>query len=173
MKSRIFLLLLVMVLAVPLASSQADQGGGSSPASSEQKTKDANITAYIDLLRQDFRTKKALIIAEVMRFNSQDAAAFWPIYKQYETELKQLNDQKLAAITDYATNYDQMTDDKADALAQKALSLEEQRNELKKKYYEQVKTATSASTAARFLQVENQLLMVGDLQVASQLPIVP
>jgi hypothetical protein len=38
--------------------------------------------------------------------------------------------------------------------------------------YERVKSALSAKTAARFLQVEHQLLLIIDLQIASSLPIV-
>jgi hypothetical protein len=42
---------------------------------------------------------------------------------------------------------------------------------VKAKYYEKFKTALSAKTAARFLQVENQILLILDLQIAASLPI--
>jgi hypothetical protein len=142
------------------------------PAAPEQQNQDANINAYVGLLRQDLRTKKALVIAEVMKFDDGEAAAFWPIYRGYETELAAMNDEKLAGIKFYAEHYETLTDDQADTLATKALDLEDRRNELKKKYYERFKKGLSATTAARFLQVENQLLMVSDLQIASRLPIV-
>lgn len=65
-----------------------------------------------------------------------------------------------------------MTDAKADELATLALELENKRNDLKKKYYEKVREQLGGIVAARFLQVENQILMVIDLQIASSLPIV-
>ena len=65
-----------------------------------------------------------------------------------------------------------MTDEKADELAKLALELENQRNDLKKICYEKVREQHGGILAARFLQVENQLLMVIDLQIASSLPIV-
>jgi hypothetical protein len=52
------------------------------------------------------------------------------------------------------------------------LALESQRNDLKRTYYEKVRTQLGGIVAARFLQVENQLLMVIDLQIASSLPVV-
>ena len=75
-------------------------------------------------------------------------------------------------IQDYAANFTQVTDAVADRIATKALDLEARRSALKSKDYERVKAALSPKTAARFLQVENQLLMIIDLQIASSLPIV-
>ena len=46
------------------------------------------------------------------------------------------------------------------------------RNELLAKYYGQVRNALGGITAARFLQVEHQLLLIIDLQIASSLPVV-
>ena len=70
------------------------------------------------------------------------------------------------------TAYDNMTDEKADELIQKALSYRKQRSELLAKCYEQVKQALGGITAARFAQVEDQLLLIIDLQIDSSLPIV-
>jgi hypothetical protein len=44
---------------------------------------------------------------------------------------------------------------------------------VKSKYYDKVKTALSPRTAMRFLQVEQQLLLLIDLQILSALPIAP
>jgi hypothetical protein len=131
-----------------------------------------NINAYVELLRSDVKTKKVAILSELMNFNDEQGAKFWPIYREYDLELQALNDKKLLGIRDYANNYDKMTDEKANELAKLALALEDQRNELKKKYYEKVREQLGGILAARFLQVENQMLMIVDLQIASSLPIV-
>ena len=65
-----------------------------------------------------------------------------------------------------------MTDAKADQLIQTALSYHKQRSELLAKYYERVKQALGGIEAARFIQVEDQLLLIIDLQIDSALPIV-
>lgn len=97
---------------------------------------------------------------------------FWPIYTEYEAELTKLNDLRVANIQEYARTYDQMTDEKADELIHKALKYRKQRPELLAKYYDRVKQALGATTAARFIQVEDQLLLIIDLQIDSSLPIV-
>jgi hypothetical protein len=65
-----------------------------------------------------------------------------------------------------------MTDAKADELVQNALAYHKQRAELLAKTYDRVKQSLGAVTAARFVQVENQLLLIIDLQIPSQLPVV-
>jgi hypothetical protein len=140
------------------------------PATTESQ--DTNIRAYVELLRLDVRAKKTAIFTEIMQFNDQQAAKFWPIYSEYDIDLQKLNDQKLAGIQEYAKNFGNMTDEKADELAKLALELENKRNDLKKTYYEKVREQLGGIIAARFLQVENQLLMVIDLQIAASLPIV-
>jgi hypothetical protein len=162
--------LIVLTALAPLtASAQA----ASPPAqSTAAETKDQNLRAYVELLRSDVRGQKVAIITQMMGFSEAEDKAFWPIYREYDLELSKLNDERVTLIQEYADNYTKVTDAVADKLATKVLELESRRNALKSKYYERVKSALSATTAARFLQVENQLLMIIDLQIASVLPIV-
>jgi outer membrane murein-binding lipoprotein Lpp len=139
---------------------------------SKSDAQDQNLRADIELLRSDVQADKTKIMAAMMQLDDKDAAIFWPIYREYESELSKLYDAKVAGILDYADNYLQMSDVKADDLATRALQWEDQRTDLKKKYYGSFKKALSPIKAARFLQVENQLLLIVDLQIASSLPIV-
>ena len=127
--------------------------------------------AYVDLLRRDVRQQKAEIMGAVMLLSADEAAKFWPIYSQYDAELTKLNDQRVENIKEYARNYFELTDDKADELVQKALAYQKQRSELFAKTYERVKQAIGGVGAARFAQIEQQLLLIIDLQIASSLPI--
>jgi hypothetical protein len=149
-------------------SEQVESKTSASPSSDAQK----NVQAYIDLLRRDVRQEKAEIMGSVMVLSAQDATKFWPIYSEYDAQLAKLNDQRVENIKEYARTYDQMTDEKADELIQKSLAYQKQRSELLAQTYDKVKQALGAVTAARFAQVEHQLLLIIDLQIASSLPIV-
>jgi hypothetical protein len=72
-------------------------GVGKTPATSDQ---DMNIRAYIELLRTDIRKEKALIMGEVMQLDAGQAATFWPIYKEFESELSVIGDQILSLVKD-------------------------------------------------------------------------
>jgi hypothetical protein len=59
----------------------------------------------------------------------------------------------------------------ANELALKALDLEARRTALKKTYYTKLAGAVSPLTAAKALQMENQIQLIIDLQVAASLPV--
>jgi hypothetical protein len=176
-------LVLAMVWAVGAqAQTTKSQSPAKAPAAknqaaaapdSEQQTTALNLSAYAELLRSDVRAQKVAIITEVMGFNDTEDAAFWPIYREYDLEMAKLGDERVALIAEYAKNYANVTDELADRLASRALELESRRQELKGQVYQKVKKALSPLTAARFLQVEHQLLLLIDLQIASALPIAP
>ena len=158
--------------AKPAAPTQAKPAAPTQGANAAADTRDVNLRAYVELLLSDVRSQKVAILTEMMGFTEQEDATFWPIYREYDTELSKINDDRVTLIQEYAKNYEQMADPVADRIARAALDLEGRRHALKLKYYDRLKTALSAKTAARFLQVENQLLMIIDLQIASALPVV-
>ncbi len=135
-------------------------------------TQQKNVQEYIDLLRSNVRQQKDEIIGVLMKLDVGQAAKFWPIYSEYEAQLTKLNNLSLANIQNYAHNYDQMTAAKADELVQNVFNYRKQRDELLAKYYGRVKDSLGAVEAARFLQIEDQLLAIIDLQITSALPIV-
>jgi len=134
-------------------------------------TRDRNLRAYAELLRSDLRAQKVAVITEVMEFTEAEDAAFWPVYREYETELAKINDDRMALIKDYAMGYDALTDATADGFAVRALGLEARRHALLERFYARFKAVVPAKTAARFLQVEHQILLLLDLQIAASLPI--
>jgi hypothetical protein len=155
------------VLAVPIAAQQA------APPETvpREEARQRNMRAYEELLRSDLRTQKVALVTEMMQFTEAEDVAFWPIYRGFEFELSRLNDERLAGIETYAKEYNHMTPATADKLALKALDLEARRTALKQDYYTRLKTALSPVTAARALQIENQIELLIDLQVAAYLPV--
>lgn len=123
--------------------------------------------------RVKFREKKIALLTEAMDLDDSEKDAFWSEYNLYEAELKKIYDDRYQLIRDYAEHYDDMTNEIADNLAERALKIREARDDLSKKYYQRIKKATSAITAARFLQVENEINLLSDLKVSSETPILP
>jgi hypothetical protein len=153
----------------PAKGPAKSSGLGKSEAASNE---DLNIRAYIQLLRSDVRKQASQIMGDVMQLDTDQATKFWPIYKEFETEQGRIGDQIVALLKNYAQNYNQMTGQVADQLVNQLFAIEQQRTELKKKYYGQFKQALDPVTAARFVQVENQLEKLMDLQIAAGLPVV-
>ena len=140
---------------------------------SESDTKEQNIDAYVNLLREDVQKQKVAIVSQLMDLSPEQAATFWPIYNEYAKELSALGDLRVKGIKEYAANYGSLSDEKATDLAKMRFEYEEKLLAIKKKYFEKFSKALTPKLAARFFQIENQLLDLIDLQIASSLPVVP
>ena len=164
---------LATVLFLLLAGTVA-VGAQAPPAqlATEKETRALNLSAYAELLRSDVQVQKVAILTELMGLTDTEESAFWTIYREYSAEMAKLGDGRVALIAEYAANYSAMTDPVAEQLAARALELETLRQATKAKYYERIKKALSPRTALRFLQIEQQLLLLIDLQISAALPIV-
>ena len=141
------------------------------PTKTEQKPDLGTLRAYVELARSDIRTQKAWVIAQNLPLTDTESENFWPLHREYDLEFTKLLDERYAGIIQMAQQYGNMSDAEATALAEKSFDLETKRTALKRKYFAQFSKVMPALKAARFFQIENQLNMVLDLQVAASLPL--
>lgn len=141
------------------------------------RPKQANLTAddaraYFEVLRSEFNTTKIHTLNQVMKLTAPEADKFWPIYRNYEKDLAAVGDAKLALIQEFFTHYKNGTlnDQNARELAPRWLANVQARLDLWKNYHQQISQALSPMRAAQFLQVEHQMALFVDLQVASEMP---
>jgi hypothetical protein len=127
----------------------------------------------IRLLRQDVQSVKEQIIADTMTFNDSESAAFWPVYKPYAAAQHSIADKRLAVLTDYAQNLDKMDDTKARSLTDRMFAIEDETQTLRKEYFPRFEKALGAKRAAKFYQVDNRLSQMINLQLASEVPLIP
>lgn len=132
----------------------------------------AEIDKAIEVMRKDARAGKADILGKTMEFDAAQAAAFWPIYKQYEAEVQTLGNERLGIVQDLAEHFDSLDDVKAKALLARQIALEEKKLAVVKKYKDEMLKALPAKTVARWLQVENRLGKLADLAIAQDIPLV-
>jgi hypothetical protein len=142
------------------------------PAPDHHEEEEEDIQALVELMRKDVRAEKADIVAKTMELSADEAALFWPVYKKYETEAKALGDERLAIITDYAENFDTLTDEKAKDLVTRAVALDGKEHALKERYLTEFLAVLPAKVVARFYQVENRINNLVDLELSGQIPLV-
>jgi hypothetical protein len=136
------------------------------------QNKEANLKAYVDLLRKDVKKEKVAILSELMELSPEESAKFWPVYNEYDKALTTIHDGRVALIKLYSDSYGSMTDQVATKLANGALDLDAKRNDLKRQYFQKFSQTLNPRIGARFLQIENQLEKIIDLQIASSLPVI-
>jgi hypothetical protein len=132
----------------------------------------ASIDSDIQMLRADIRADKTKIMADQMQLSDSEGKAFWPIYNDYDHDLSKLNDQRVALLKEYADSYDTLTDEQVKSLADRSFDLQKKRIDLRQKYFGKVSKAVSPKTAARFVQVEDRIDMLLNLQLAANMPMV-
>ena len=69
------------------------------------QTKEANIKAYISLMRKDIKRDKVSILTELMALDPAEAAKFWPVYNEYDQALTKLGDERVVFIRMFADNF--------------------------------------------------------------------
>jgi hypothetical protein len=130
--------------------------------------------AYFEVLRSDFNAGKIRALNQLMKLTVAEADKFWPIYRNYEKDLAAVGDRKLALIREFLTHHKAgtLTDQNSQEMAAQWLQNAQDRLDLWKRYHRQISDAVSPVRAAQFLQVENQMAIFVDLNIASEMPVV-
>ena len=126
----------------------------------------------MQMIRADIRAEAQQLTAVAMQLSEEDAQEFWGIYRDYELERSKWTDARLALIKAYAEEYTTMSDEAAGEIMGKSFDLLRDRLDQYEEYYEEVEQALGASTAARAVQIERQLGLIIDLQLAHEIPLV-
>jgi len=129
--------------------------------------------ADIQLLRSDVQADKNQIIAHTMQFTDSESTAFWSVYRDYSRDQQLIGDERVQLIKDYAQHYDAIDDVKAKNMVQRLLNIEAKTVNLRQEYWPKFEKALGAKRAAKFFQVDNRLYLLVNVQLASDIPLVP
>jgi hypothetical protein len=125
-----------------------------------------------ELIRQDIKSEKINLMAGSLPLTEKQADLFWPIYRDYDHELSKLGDRRIAAIKEVGEKSETMDAKTADRLVKESFAIAEARTALLKKYYNKVAKNLGTLVAARFMQIENQMLTLLDAQIIDQVPLI-
>jgi hypothetical protein len=127
----------------------------------------------IQLLRQDLRDQKKQIVAANMTLTPAEAEKFWPVYEQYTAETTKLGNERYATIKEYAQAYPNLSNTQANSLMRQLIASDESAAQLRQKYVPIFEKVISPTKTALFFQIDRRIAMMIDLQLASQIPLVP
>jgi hypothetical protein len=134
----------------------------------------ASVDKDIQLLREDIASEKKQLIASNLVLTDTEATKFWPIYDQYQAEYKKIGDAKVALIKEYAKDWSSgsVTDAQALQFWQRAQDIDESVLRLRQKYLPIVSRALPGTKTATFFQMDRRIVLLQDVQLASQIPFV-
>jgi hypothetical protein len=133
-----------------------------------------DLRSVLEMARSDLNGYKIRTFNEVMKLTGPEAEKFWPLYRNYEKELAAVGDRKLVLIKEFAALHvaGTLNDKNADDLAKRWLKNTQDRLDLWKKYHQQISKAVSPIRAAQFLQIEHQMALFVDVNIAAEIPVI-
>ena len=131
-----------------------------------------DLRAVLETLRSDVNSYKIRVLNQAMQLTGPEAEKFWPIYRQYEQDLAAVAAKKIALLKEFGERSTTGTFDNvaANKMAQQWLDNVQARLDLWKKYRKKIAKGVSPARAAQFLQVEHQVALFMDLNIAADMP---
>ncbi|MGB6986615.1 MAG: hypothetical protein WBD74_11640 [Candidatus Aquilonibacter sp.] len=164
-KHRVFLGAAVLAVALCAAPAQPQVTAPVSQptAASEQD---------IQMLRENIRSSRKKIVAANMNLTADEAAKFWPIYDQYQLELNKVGDLRWQLMKEYAASYPNVSADQARDFMARSTQVDQQMIALREKYVPVFEKVISPKKAALWYQIDRQIDLIVNMQLASMLPLV-
>jgi hypothetical protein len=125
----------------------------------------------VEVSRQQLQADRQAIVAKNLPLSEPQAAAFWPLYREYRAALAPLGDRSVALITNYAAKYGSLTDPDADAMLKESLAIQTERLKVQSKYVDRFKKIVPGTLVTRFYQIENKLDAIINYELAAQIPL--
>lgn len=127
---------------------------------------------YIEIVRDVLKTEKKAVIAGVMELSPTESTPFWELYNEYNFELSKVQNERIALIKDFAANFENMNDEKADEIMTGVLSFQQHALKLKKSYYKKFKKILPAGKAAMYFQAESKVEAMVNANLAMEIPFI-
>ena len=154
--------LAVALCAVP-ASAQVTVPNSQPTAASEQD---------IQMLRENIRASRKKVVAANMNLTADEATKFWPIYDQYQLGLNKIGDARWQMMKEYAMSYPNVSADQAQSFMVRATQIDQQMVALRQQYVPIFEKVISPKKTALWYQIDRQIDLVVNMQLASLLPLV-
>lgn len=124
-----------------------------------------------EVLIGQIQADKRAVVLKTLELSDAQIAAFTPIYDEYQRENKALLGRGSDLVNKFAANYGSMTDDAAKAILKDWFKLRDDRVALMRKYAKKFQRVLPATKVLQWVQVENKLNLILDVQAARIIPI--
>ena len=132
----------------------------------------AQTTDDIAFFQSIWGMEKKAIVESYMDLSEADAAAFWPAYEAYEVARKELGQERVNLLSDYAKNYGSLTGEKATELINGGAKNNIAIQKLMKKTHKKMSKSIDAVTVAKFIQLENYFMVMIQMTIQESIPFV-
>ena len=119
----------------------------------------------------DVLTDKRSVVAHTMGLSPEMAQRFWPLYDDYQVQVSKLNEDRKAVLYKFSVNYINMSNELAQELIDKTLTLEKKRYALRKELVAKFSKQFPPKVVARYYQIENKIDAMALAAAAENVPL--
>lgn len=126
----------------------------------------------IELARQASNMDRQALLLDNVQFTADESDLFWPAWKEYRLATQANGDRMVTLLKDFAANYENMDNLKADELMTDYFSIKMQDLTIKQQFAQKINVFLSAKKVMRITQVENKLDAAIQMEIATEIPLV-
>lgn len=149
--------ILFLAMAVSLVSAGAAQA---------QKMSDETTLTY-QVLTEEWDK----LIGGVLDLSDEEAAAFWPVYREYKAARGELLKERIDLVAMYLNGYDSMGDEIARGLLDANFEIDAKKLALKREYAKKFDEVLPLNKVVRLFQAENKLETTMMAEVVKDVPL--
>jgi hypothetical protein len=164
-----FTLFAALGLLVPALGAQQPHPVATKPAGPTTVADAVNLTG-LTVTRANVRGLKKQAIAKALSLPDSEAKVFWPLYDDYEEDMAELWDRRIALVSQYADSRGSLDPDRLRALFNAVFDLDSARLSVRRGQYEKFAEVLPIRTVARFFEIDIYLERLIDAKAWGQLP---
>ena len=126
-----------------------------------------------ELAHQKEESERRATVAANVPLLESEADAFWNLYLEYRAADKKMDDQRANLMLSLAESYEDLTEDEGTGLVIDALELEEQRQLLRKSFFEKFAEVLPGQRLFLYYQIETKLDAKKRHEWTGFIPLVP
>jgi len=129
-------------------------------------------TDYLQQLRADIQADRQALVAASLGLTEEEGEAFWPVYREYRSDMAKVGDRMQTLIQDYAEIWDTATEEQAKTMVNQMLAIQRDELKVRKSHLSKFRRVLPEVKVARFLQIENKIDVIVKLGLADVIPLI-
>jgi hypothetical protein len=155
-----------LLLSLPVAAPAQE------PAPASAAANGAQLSETMTKFRDELQALETQVVSKGVTLTTEEAAAFWPVFKRFQAEQRKIIDGQIAAVRQYADRYAALSEADATAYVNALLARDQQIHDLRVKYLAEYSKVIGKNNAARVIHISRKLGLASQAKLAEVIPVV-
>ncbi|MDM7916420.1 MAG: hypothetical protein QUU85_14345 [Candidatus Eisenbacteria bacterium] len=132
----------------------------------------AQIRSELATERAQLQSDRQAIVAANLPLTEEEAAAFWPLYREYREEIQKQGDRLIDIMLEYAKDAENLSEEQAASLLDDFLAVQRDELKIKAEWVDEFREILPQKSVTRFFQIENKIDATLRYEAADLIPLV-